>query len=207
MRRATPNGISGSERPGAGATPVDPDEAHALVPGHLQTQAQLNQWEALNIAGASRWASRQRSENWLSTTALKELHRRMFGETWRWAGAYRTSDKNISPYRWTQIPELMENLVANTQARFDSSGKSPEETDDIALRFHHELVHIHPWPNGNGRHARLATDLLLQSWGRPPFTWGEGASLSGADLRARYITALQRADAGDYSPLRQFVRG
>lgn len=143
----------------------------------------------------------------LSITALKDLHWRMFGHTWSWAGTYRKTDKNISPYRWAQVPDLMENLVANTQARSDASDRSPEELDDIALRFHHELVHIHPWPNGNGRHARLATDLLLQSWRRPSFTWSEGASLSGTDLRSRYITALQRADAGDLSILRQFVRG
>lgn len=207
MRSAATNDIAGSARADFGATPVDPDEAHALVPGHLQTHAQLNQWEALNIAGASRWATRQRAEDWLSTSALKELHRRMFGKTWRWAGTYRASDKNISPYRWTQVPELMENLVANTRARYESSDGSSESLEDIGLRFHHELVHIHPWPNGNGRHARLATDLVLQSWDHPRFTWGAGASLRDADLRARYVTALQSADAGDYSLLRQFVRG
>lgn len=207
MTRAAADDAAEDKRDDSGATPVDPEEAHALVPGHLQTQSQLNQWEALNISRASRWASRQRNQNWLSPAALKQLHRRMFGETWRWAGAYRTSDKNISPYRWTQLAELMENLVANTRARHESSDRSPEALDDIALRFHHELVHVHPWPNGNGRHARLATDLLLQSWGRPPFTWGEGARLTDTDLRARYISALRHADAGDYSLLRQFVRG
>ena len=207
MKRTAADDAAEDERSDSGATPVDPEEAHALVPGHLQTQAQLNQWEALNISRASRWASRRRNQNWLSTSALKELHRRMFDESWRWAGGYRTSDKNISPYRWTQVHELMENLVANTRTRYESSDKSPAELDDIALRFHHELVHIHPWPNGNGRHARLATDLLLQSWNRPPFTWGEGTRLSDTDLRARYISALRQADAGDYTLLRQFVRG
>lgn len=207
MKRTAADDAAEDERTDAGATPLDPDEAHALVPGHLQTQAQLNQWEALNISRAFRWASRQRNQNWLSTSSLRELHRRMFDETWRWAGAYRTSDKNISPYHWTQIPELMANLVANTRARYESSDPSPEALDELALRFHHELVHIHPWPNGNGRHARLATDLLLRSWIRPPFTWSDGAGLSPADLRARYISALRHADAGDYSLLRQFVRG
>jgi Fic-DOC domain mobile mystery protein B len=206
LRHASPGDSSRGEPSESEATRLDPDETEALIPGHLQTQPQLNQWEALNIARASRWASRHRAENWLSTSTLKELHRRMFGETWRWAGRYRTSDKNISPYRWTQVPELMENLVANTRTRYESSDKTPEELDDIAMRFHHELVHVHPWPNGNGRHARLATDLLLRSWGRAPFTWGGGASPSDADLRARHITALEHADAGDYSLLRQFVR-
>jgi len=188
-------------------TPLDPGEAEGLIPGHVQTQPQLNQWEALNIAKATRWAARRRGQDWLSTAALTELHRRMFGQTWTWAGTHRRSDKNISPHRWTQLPELMENIVANTRARFESSGQSPEALDDVAVRFHHELVHIHPWPNGNGRHARLATDLLLRSWGRPQFTWGSGAVVSVADLRARYVTALRHADAGEYSFLKQFVRG
>lgn len=190
-----------------GATPVDPNEIDGLIPEHIETQLELNQWEAVNIAEAARWASQRRAVDVLLTAALKDLHRRMFGHTWSWAGIYRRTDTNISPHRWTQVPELMENLVANTQVRHERSDRSPEALDELALRFHHELVHIHPWPNGNGRHARLATDLLLRSWNRPPFTWSEGAKLSGTDLRARYITALQRADAGDYSLLRQFVRG
>ena len=191
----------------SGATLLDPNEIDGLIPDHLETQAELNQWESVNIGDAERWASRRRVVDVLSTKALQDLHRRMFGRTWRWAGTYRTSDKNISPYRWTHVPELMENLVGNTRARLDSSDKSSAALDDIAMRFHHELVHIHPWPNGNGRHARLATDLLLRSWSRPLFTWGSSASESDADLRARYITALRHADGGDYTLLMQFVRG
>lgn len=191
----------------SGATLLDPNEIGGLIPDHLETQAELNQWEAVNIGDAERWASRRRGVDVLSTKALQDLHRRMFGRTWRWAGTYRTSDKNISPYHWTQVPELMENLVGNTRARFDSSDKSSSALDDIAMRFHHELVHIHPWPNGNGRHARLATDLLLRSRGRPPFTWGARENESDVDLRARYVAALRQADAGDYTLLLQFVRG
>lgn len=207
MRSPAPRDAPGDGQAESDVTALDPDETQALIPGHIQTQPQLNQWEALNIAKASRWASRRRGEKWLSTAALQELHRRMFDETWRWAGRYRTSDKNISPYRWTQVPELMEHVVANTRTRYESSDKSPEGLDDVAMRFHHELVHIHPWPNGNGRHARLATDMLLRSWGQPPFTWGRGANPSDVELRARYVTALRRADGGDYSLLTQFVRG
>ncbi len=190
----------------AGATPLDSEETEDLIPGHLQTQVELNQWEALNIADATRWALRRRDVDVLSPAALKELHLHMFGQTWRWAGTFRQSDKNLSPYRWTQIPELIENLVANTLVRYESSDKSAETIDEIALRFHHELVRIYPWPNGNGRHARLATDLLLQSWGRPPFTWSRGDLGSDGDLRARYISALRSADERDYALLRQFVR-
>lgn len=206
MRSPVSRDAAGEGEGESDATALDPVETQALIPGHIQTQSQLNEWEALNIAKASRWAPRRRAENWLSTHALRELHRRMFGETWQWAGTYRTSDKNISPYRWTQVPELMENLVANTRRRCQSGDISPEALDELAMRFHHELVHIHPWPNGNGRHARLATDLLLRSWNRPAFTWGSDLDASGAELRRRHIAALRRADVGDYSLLRRFVR-
>lgn len=189
------------------ATPIDQNEIDGLIPEHLETQAELNQWEAVNIADAERWASQLPAVDVLSTMNLKDLHRRMFSETWRWAGTYRISDKNVSPYHWTQVPELMENLVANTRVRFETSDPSPGALDEIAARFHHELVHIHAWPNGNGRHARLATDLLLRFWGRPLFTWGGSENQGDADLRARYVTALRHADAGDYSLLKQFVRG
>lgn len=193
--------------PAQDATPIDQNEIDGLIPQHLETQLELNQWEAVNIAEAGRWASQRRVVDVLSTMVLRDLHRRMFGETWEWAGSYRKSDKNLAPYRWTHVPELMENLVANTRASYGASDQSPEAIDDIALRFHHQLVHIHPWPNGNGRHGRLATDVLLRSWGRPPFTWGSGVNLSDADVRARYLAALRRADVGDYSLLTQFVRG
>lgn len=131
----------------------------------------------------------------------------MFGPTWSWAGHFRVSDKNISPYGWTNVPVLLHELVENTRQRYETSDKSPGAVDDIAIRFHHELVRIHPWPNGNGRHARLATDLLLRQWGRPRFTWGRGADLVKAgDARARYIHALRLADSGTLAELRSFVR-
>lgn len=178
-----------------------------MIPEHLETQLELNQWEAVNIAEAERWALPQRAVDVLSTVALKDLHRRMFGLTWAWAGTYRKSDKNLTPYRWTQVSALMENLVANTRISYETSDRSPDALDDIALRFHHQLVHIHPWPNGNGRHGRLATDVLLRSWDRPLFTWGRSANLKDAELRTRYVTALRSADTGNYSLLTQFVRG
>jgi Fic family protein len=85
--------------------------------------------------------------------------------------------------------------------------KTDAELDDIVMRFHYELVRIHPWPNGNGRHARLAADVLLEAWGRPPFTWGSAGDLvAPGEVRAAYIAALRRADGGDFTPLRAFVR-
>ncbi|MDQ8166063.1 MAG: mobile mystery protein B [Gemmatimonadota bacterium] len=189
-----------------GNTPLDEDETEGLIPPHLTSRAELNQWEANNIASAHEWGTRQRSDV-LDVAFLGELHRRMFGMTWKWAGGYRKSDKSLSPHRWTQVPELMRNLIDNTHAQYDASSKASADVDEIAVRFHHEIVRIHPWPKGNGRHGRLATDLLLRQWGRPPFTWAQGADPARAsDVRARYIHALRQADAGDFSELRALVR-
>ena len=78
----------------------------------------------------------------------------------------------IRTCHWPEVPRLVRDLIANTQVEYVQSAKAPAALDELAVRFHHELVRIHPWPNGNGRHGRLATDVLLRSWGRPPFSWG-----------------------------------
>lgn len=192
---------------GDAATPIDEDEAAGLIPDHITTRAELNEWEAVNIASAHEWLATRRAPNVLDVGFLRELHRRMFGNTWNWAGKFRLTDKNVSPHHWSAVPTLLEDLVRDIRAQIDAAGETPAELDGIAVRFHHGLVRIHPWPNGNGRHGRLATDLLLEQWGRAPFTWGGGAALGdeGASREA-YITALRQADAGDFAPLRQFAR-
>lgn len=190
-----------------GNTPLSDGEADALIPSHLATRAELNQWEAVNIARAHARYSRWRRMDVLSTDFLRTVHRRMFDSTWKWAGAYRRSDNNISPYAWHTVPVRVHDLVENVRAQYEASTKADAELDGIATHFHHELVRIHPWPNGNGRHARLATDLLLAQWGRPSFTWGSGANLvDGGSARAAYIDALRKADQGDLEPLRKFGR-
>lgn len=189
-----------------GATPIDPDEAEGLIPADLVSQRELNEWEARNIREAARWLSAARGFDPLAVHDLRELHRRMFDQTWRWAGAFRKSDKSVTPHHWTQLPVLMRNLGADTRAQLDASDRSPASLDDIAARFHHTLVRIHPWPNGNGRHARLATDVLLERNGRPSFTWGSANLVADGEARTRYIAALRAADRGDFSPLTAFVR-
>jgi len=190
-----------------GSTPLEDEELEGLIPLHVQTKSELNQWEALNIARGQEWASNHRSLNPMSVTGLKDLHVAMFGETWSWAGSFRQSDKNISPYHWIQVPVLMHELVENTRASYEANSKAQANLDEIAVRFHHQLVRIHPWSNGNGRHARLATDVLLERWGRPRFTWGSRADLiSEGVARNAYLAALRAADGGRYDLLLEFVR-
>lgn len=179
-----------------GATPVDEDEAEALLPSHIRTREELNAWEQANILGAARWAELARTPA-LSETTIRELHRRMFDETWEWAGRYRQSDKNIGTY-WATIPTEVRNLVEEGRYWIEN-GTCP--TDEAAARLHHRLVKIHPFPNGNGRHARLWCDLLLRQNGRPPFEWLSAELDEAGDARTAYIKALRAADDEDYGPL------
>ena len=199
--------MTGVGPPVDGSTPLDDEERDHLIPGHLLTRADLNQWEALNIAQAHQWLSRRRTANVLSVDFLRQLHRRMFGRTWKWAGTFRRSEKTVSPFHWTSVPQLVQDLMANAEAQLVASSGAPGEIDEIAMRFHHQLVRIHPWPNGNGRHARPATDELLRQLRRPRFTWGSARDLETAgNARDDYIAALRKADGGDFGLLRAFVR-
>ncbi len=133
-----------------GATPLDPDEAEDLLPSHIRTRGELNVWEQENILVAAAWVQRARAEA-LDEATIRELHRRMFSETWGWAGRYRTSDKTIGIH-WPQIPVAVRNFVEDGRLWLREEVFPP---DEAALRLHHRLVQIHPFPNGNGRHATL----------------------------------------------------
>ncbi len=186
-----------------GQTPLDPDEKAGLIPEHLATKGDLNDWEQENILGAVRWLRRTRSLDVLSERFCRRLHEQMFNLTWAWAGTFRQSDKNIG-CDWTQVAVRLNNVFGNTRWWIDNE-TFPQ--DEIAARFHRDLVWIHPFPNGNGRHSRMMTDALLRSMGQPAFTWGGGGNLATAnEIRARYLEALRAADQGNYEMLLAFVR-
>lgn len=185
-----------------GATPLDPDEAEGLIPEHIHTHGELNEWEQENIVEGETWAFARRRKNILTPEFVDELHKRMFGRTWRWAGEHRTTEKNIGmdPARIAvELKKLCEDVAAQIEHR-------AYPLDEIAVRFHHRLVSIHPYPNGNGRHARTMADLLLVGNGAPRFSWGAGDLVHEGEVRNRYTAALQAADRRNYEPLLQFVR-
>jgi Fic-DOC domain mobile mystery protein B len=186
-----------------GQTPLDPDEKAGLIPEHLTTQGELNDWEQENILRAVRWLKRTRSPDVLSEGFCRTLHAKMFDLTWSWAGTFRKSDKNIG-CDWAQVGVKLAQLFGNTRWWVENA-TFPH--DEIATRFHHDMVWIHPFPNGNGRHSRMMADALLRSLGSPAFSWGSGGNLVAAnDVRARYLAALRAADQGDYQSLLAFVR-
>lgn len=182
-----------------GATPVDADEADGLIPAHITTRIELNEWEQANIVEAEAWLVGRRLDV-LSEEVVRELHRRMFGRTWRWAGEFRRSNKNLG-VDWHTIPVALRELLADVRFWVEHRTYSVRET---AVRFHHRLVKVHCFPNGNGRHARLCADALLDRLGERRVGWG--AELNDpTSARSQYIAALRAADRDDYRPLLQFT--
>ena len=185
-----------------GATPLDPDEAAGLIPSHIATQADLNVWEEANILQGARWAMRQKKRDLLDEGFLRDLHRQMFDRTWVWAGTFRASNKNIG-VDWTQVAVNLRDLLDNTRYQIEHQ---TFDLDELVVRFHHRLVWIHAFPNGNGRHARLMADVLAMRLGLPRFSWGGNALASGGVLRQNYLDALRTADVGRMDDLLRFAR-
>lgn len=187
-----------------GATPLDEDAIRGLLP-RLTTQQELNEYEAQNISAALRWAQSSRilKKSLLSATGLCTLHKKMFGDTWKWAGEFRMRQTNIGV-----APENIQNDLGILlgDAKYWLANKV-FDIEEIGIRFHHRLVKIHPFTNGNGRHARFAANLLVQFNGGKIFTWGSEDLLKDSQARSRYIKALQLADInGEYHALLEFAK-
>jgi Fic-DOC domain mobile mystery protein B len=188
-----------------GNTALSAEEQVDLIPS-LSARAELNAAERANINEARLWAMRPailKREDLVTDAFSRELHKRMFNYVWRWAGHYRKSEKNLG---W-EVQRLAEGVcVAFDDARYWlQHGTYP--LHETAARLHHRLVQIHPWPNGNGRHARLMADLVMASRGMEPLSWGANADLASVgEIRTRYIHAIRSADAGDFGPLLIFTR-
>jgi Fic-DOC domain mobile mystery protein B len=189
------------DRPDDAATPLTPAEMRDLLPSHIAYRRELNAAEQENIVRAQEWALSRRRDL-LAEKFIKDLHRKMLGDVWRWAGKFRTSERNIGIDYW-QIPIALRQLLDDAKAWIDYKTYPP---DDIAVRLHHRLVQIHPFPNGNGRHSRLMADLLVMQLGRERFSWGRESLRDPGAARARYIGALRAADNHDIGPLLAFAR-
>jgi len=184
------------------ATPLTPDEKQGLIPTHIALRHELNEAEQRGVLAAEQWAFGRGRKTVLDERFLRTLHRRMFQDVWRWAGKYRTTPRNIGVEPW-RIPVDVKTLLDDTAFWIANSSY---EADEIAVRFHHRLVWIHPFPNGNGRHARLAADLLVTTLGGVRFTWGRKSLVAPSETRKRYVAALRAADNHDIGPLLAFAR-
>ena len=182
-------------------TPLTSEEREQLIPSYIALRSELNEAEQINIADGMRWLQ-SRKRDVLDLDFLNQLHKRMFGNVWRWAGIYRTTARNIGidAYR---IP--IELQLAIDDARY-WIGAGTYPPDEIAVRFSHRLVAIHPFPNGNGRLSRMLGDALARQLGRPIFTWGSNNLVDANAIRKQYVTALKAADAHEISLFLAFAR-
>lgn len=193
-----------------GQTPFDEDGRFDLTPRyqHLVTMDDVNAAEAENIASALIWLGTKPHdslEDLLNQAALRDLHRRMFGAVWTWAGEFRRRDTNlgVDPSR---IVEDLELLLRDTVAQVEH-GSFPAE--EIGIRFHRSMLAIHCFTNGNGRHARVAATEIgrLLGVGDHPYTWGARSGGDPVIVRQRYLEALRLADrTGEYGPLVRLAR-
>ena len=185
------------------ATPLTSEEKNGLKLKWIKLRSELNEAEARNVAQAQIWLLSNKSKDIFSDTFLRDLHKKMFGDVWKWAGIYRISERNIgvAPY---QIPTRLNQLFDDAKYWIEH-GTYPNR--EIAVRIHHKLVQIHPFPNGNGRVSRLMADLVLEKLEGTKLYWGNANLANVSEVRDTYIAALRKADAGDYTDLLRFTEG
>lgn len=188
-----------------GQTPIEEDEKEGLLIKTISTRGELDEFEQQNIEDAVEWTlTRQfKVENILQESFILDVHKRMFGNVWKWAGSYRTSNKNLGVDKY-QIPFELMNLLDDCKYWIEHN---TYEYDELAIRFKHRLVSIHPFANGNGRHSRLCADILIShGLGRSIFTWGRTTLTKKGEARKKYLQALHQADRGNYLPLIKFSK-
>jgi Fic-DOC domain mobile mystery protein B len=188
-----------------GQTPLDEDEKEGLLITTITTRGELDEFEQLGVEKAIEWTMRRKLglQQILTEDFAKELHKRMFGDIWKWAGQFRTSNKDLGVDK-NQIRTEVKKLFDD--CRYWIARKVFAE-DEIAVRFSHRIVTIHPFSNGNGRHSRLIADILVShGFGRPHFSWGSINLTAQGAARSAYLKALREADDNDYQSLVVFAR-
>jgi Fic-DOC domain mobile mystery protein B len=188
-----------------GQTPLDEDEKEGLLIPIIATRGELDEFEQQNIEKAILWTLKRsfKTDVILTEKFIKDVHKRMYGDVWAWAGEFRKTDKNIGIDKW-QIPTELKYLLDDTKFWIDNNTYPFEE---IAVRFKHRIVSIHCFANGNGRHSRLMADIIIEKvFKQPVFTWGAANLVKHGDTRKTYLIAIKTADAGDIEPLIKFAR-
>ena len=188
-----------------GQTPLDEEEKEGLKIKSITTQGELDEFEQLNIEKAVEWTIHRKyqPEKILTEKFVKDLHKRMYGDVWKWAGEFRKIEKNIG-IPWTQIGIELKNLLDDTKYWIENKTFSPEE---IAIRFKHRIVSIHCFPNGNGRHSRMMADIIMESiFGNEIFSWHQSNMVKANETRNQYIKALREADNGNFKQLIEFAK-
>jgi Fic-DOC domain mobile mystery protein B len=187
-----------------GQTPLDPDEMDGLLIPIIATQGELDEFEQQNIEKAIQWSMSRsfKADTIFSEEFIKRLHSKMFGDIWSWAGKFRKTNKNMG-VDWWKISHELKVLIDDALYWYKHDIYPP---DEMAIRFKHRLVSIHCFPNGNGRHSRLMSDIIIEKiFKKQIFTWGGQNLTKKGEARIVYLQALKAADFGAYSPLLEFA--
>lgn len=187
-----------------GQTPLSEEEQEGLRISTISTREELDEFEQLNIEKAIQWTMGKKwtAENMFTEKFIKDLHKRMYSDIWKWAGQFRKSEKNIGIKSYL-IDSALKQLLDDVQYWFNNNTFSAEE---LAIRFKHRLVSIHCFANGNGRHSRLMADLIIEKlYNKRFFTWGNSDLIKATESRKHYIKALKNADNNDYRALIDFA--
>lgn len=188
-----------------GQTPIDEEEKEGLKIKSITTQGELDEFEQLNIEKAVEWTihAKLNPDKILTEKFVKDLHKRMYGDVWKWAGEFRKSEKNIG-ISWVMIEIELKKLLDDTKYWIKHNTYS---SDEIAIRFKHRIVSIHCFPNGNGRHSRMMADIIMESvFNEDLFTWHQSNMVKANETRKSYINALREADKGNVKPLVSFAK-
>jgi Fic-DOC domain mobile mystery protein B len=188
-----------------GQTPLDEEEKEGLKIKNITTQKELDEFEQLNIEKTIEWTIHNnfKQDKILTEKFMTDLHKKMYGDVWKWAGQFRRSNKNIG-IDWTQIGIQLRSLIDDAKYWIENKTYSPEE---ISIRFEHRIVAIHCFPNGNGRHSRMIADIMMESiFGKEIFTWHQSNMIKANETRKKYIIALREADNGNITPLIEFAK-
>jgi Fic-DOC domain mobile mystery protein B len=188
-----------------GQTPIDEDEKEGLLIETITTKRELDEFEQKNIEEAIQWVvgRKFKTKDVFSDQFICNLHKKMYGNVWAWAGKFRKTNKNLGVDKF-QIPTDLKVLCDDAHYWVDHKTYPPEE---IAIRFKHRIVSIHCFPNGNGRHSRLLGDIIIEKlFEEEVFSWGAGDLTNKSDSRSIYLHAVKAADQGDFEPLIAFAR-
>ncbi len=189
-----------------GQTPLNEEEKEGLKIKSITTQKELDEFEQLNIENAVEWTihANLKSEKILTEKFIKDLHKKMYGNIWKWAGEFRKTEKIIG-INWMEIGIELRKLIDDTKYWIENDTYSSEE---ISIKFKHRIVAIHCFPNGNGRHSRIMADIIMESiFEKEIFSWHKSNMVKADETRKEYIKALRKADNGNINPLIEFAKG
>lgn len=188
-----------------GQTPLSDEEKEGLRIRSITTREELDEFEQLNIEKAIQWTfgKKLKAEQLFTEKFIRDLHKRMYGEVWKWAGDFRKSEKNIGIKSYliaTQLKQLLDDALFWVQ-------NNTYEPEELAIQFKHRLVSIHCFANGNGRHSRLIADLIMEKlYNNKFFSWGSANLVKATETRNNYIQAVRKADNHDIQPLIAFAK-